>query len=59
MFAIDSILFGLVATLIGFKVGLLAAATVLLVHVLTKRAWKRKLAPAPDPVRYPELDVRV
>ncbi len=59
MFAIDSIFFGLIATLIGFKVTLLAAATLLLLHALTKHARQRELGPAPASVRNAKLDAPV
>lgn len=54
---IDSVLFGMLAGLITLKVLLLATAAVLLVHVLTKRSLRVKVAPAPARPRHPRLDV--
>ena len=56
MTIIDAVVFGIVAGLVTLKVVLLAAAAVLLVHVLTKRTRQRMLAPAPVPARYTGLD---
>lgn len=55
MIAINTLLIGLVAGLVGLKVALLAAAAVLFVHGITKRARSRKVMPSP--VRQPRLDV--
>jgi hypothetical protein len=57
MIAIESLLFGLVAGLIGVKLALLAAAAVLFVQALTARARQRRLARPPAPVRQPRLDL--
>lgn len=56
MITVSSLLYGVLAGLISLKVILLAAAAVLLVHGLTERARRRRLAPAP--VRQRRLDVR-
>jgi len=56
MTILDTLLFGMVASLVALKMALLAAATVLLVHVLAERTRRRKMAHAPVPVRHPKLD---
>lgn len=55
---LDSVLFGMLAGLITLKVLLLAAAAVLLVHVLTKRPLQNRATPAPPRVSLPRLDIR-
>jgi len=55
MIAINSLLYGLVAGLIGLKIALLAVAAVLLLYTLTARSRQHKVAPAP--VRRRRLDV--
>ena len=57
MFAIDTLLFGLVAGLIGFKTALLAAAAILFLYTMTGRTRQRKMASARVAVRTPRLDV--
>jgi len=57
MITLNSLLFGILAGLVTFKVVLLAAAAVLFVYGMTERARRRKLAPAPVPVRHRRLDV--
>ena len=56
---IDAVVFGIVAGLVTLKVVLLAAAALLLVHVLTGRARQRKAATARLPARHPKLDIYV
>jgi hypothetical protein len=56
MTVLDTLLFGMVASLVALKVTLLAAATILLVHVLAKRTRRHKMAHAPVRVTHPELD---
>ncbi|MGB5717620.1 MAG: hypothetical protein WBN81_11055 [Gammaproteobacteria bacterium] len=56
MTILDTLLFGMVASLVALKIALLAAATLLLVHVLAGRTRRRRLAHAPVPVRRPKLD---
>jgi len=56
MTILDTLLFGMVASLVALKVSLLAAATVLLVHVLAARTRRHKKAHAPFRVRHPKLD---
>lgn len=58
MIFLNTLLFGVLAGLISFKIVLLAAAAVLLMHGLTERARLRQVAPAPAPVRHRRLDVR-
>jgi hypothetical protein len=58
MITLNTLLFGVLAGLISFKIVLLAAAAILLVHGLTQRARQRRVAPAPAPVRHRRLDVR-
>ncbi len=53
---LNILLFGMVASLVALKIALLAAATILLVHVLAERTRRRKMAHAPVPVRHPKLD---
>ncbi len=53
---LNTLLFGMVASLVALKIALLAAATILLVHVLAERTRRRKMAHAPVPVRHPKLD---
>ncbi|MGD2075009.1 MAG: hypothetical protein PVG38_08835 [Gammaproteobacteria bacterium] len=59
MIAIDTLLFGLVAGLIGFKLALLAGAALLFVHGLSWRSGRDKPSPMPAPakVRQRKLDV--
>ena len=56
MITVNSLLFGVLAGLISFKILLLAAAAVLFAHGLTERVRQRRVAPAP--VRHRRLDVR-
>ena len=58
MIAMNLLLVGLVAGLVGLKVGLLAAAAMLLVYTLTAGARKRWLTRAPTPVQQRRLDVQ-
>ena len=58
MIAIDTLLFGLVAGLVGFKVVLLAAAALVFLYGVTRRPRQRKLVRMRAPVRRPRLDVR-
>ena len=51
-----TLLFGMVASLVAVKMALLAAATLLLVHVLAERTRRNRKAHAPVRVRYPKLD---
>lgn len=48
----DAVLFGFVAGLVTLKVFLLAAAAMLLVHVLTQHVRQRSVAAAPIPARH-------
>ena len=57
MIATDTLLFGLVAGLVGFKVILLAAAALLFVYGITQRSRHQKLARMKAPARRPRLDV--
>ena len=57
MMTINSLLFGILAGLISFKIVLLAAATMLFVYGLTERARQRATIPATVPVRHRKLDV--
>ena len=58
MIAIETLLFGLVAGLVGFKVVLLAAAALLFVYGITRRSrCQQKLARVRAPVHRPRLDV--
>ena len=57
MITLNTLLFGVLAGLISFKLVLLAAAAVLLVHGLAERARQRRVARAPAPVRRRRLDV--
>jgi len=57
MIAIETLLFGLVAGLVGFKVVLLAAAALLFVYAVTRRSRQQKLARVRAPARPPRLDV--
>jgi len=57
MITLNSLLFGILAGLVTFKVVLLAAAAVLFVYGMTERTRRRKLALAPVPVRHRRLDV--
>ncbi len=57
MIMIETLLLGLVAGLVGFKVALLAAAALLVVYGLTRRSRQRKLARVSAPARRPRLDV--
>lgn len=56
MTILDTLLFGMVAGIVTLKVALLAAATLLLVHVLAKRARSHKRTREPVQVRHPKLD---
>jgi len=51
-----TLLFGMVASLVALKVFLLAAATVLLLHVLAERTRRHKMVHSPVGVRHPKLD---
>jgi len=51
-----TLLFGMVASLVAVKMALLAAATLLLVHVPAKRTRRHRKAHAPVQVRHPKLD---
>ena len=53
---LNILLFGMVASLVALKIALLAAATILLVHVLAERTRRRKMAHALVPVIHPKLD---
>ena len=57
MMAIETLILGLVAGLVGFKVALLAAAALLVVYGLTRRSRRQKMARVRAPVRRPRLDV--
>jgi len=57
MIAIETLLFGLVAGLVGFKVVLLAAAALLLVYGVTRHSRQQKLAQMRAPIHRPRLDV--
>ena len=57
MFTINSLLYGLVAGLVGLKFVLLGFAAVLLVYTLTERNRQRKIASVRTPARPPRLDV--
>ena len=57
MIAIETLLFGVVAGLLGLKLVLLAVAAVLFVNVLMQRARQRRMVRAPKPVRRPGIDV--
>ena len=57
MIAIETLLFGLVAGLVGFKAVLLAAAALLFVYGITRRSRKQKLVRMRAPGRRPRLDV--
>ena len=50
------LLFGMVASLVAVKMALLAAATLLLVHVLAERTRRHRKTHAPVRVGYPKLD---
>lgn len=52
----DTLLFGIVAGLVTLKVALLAAAAILLLHVLVKLTRRHKMAHAPAPVWHSKLD---
>ena len=56
MTILDTAVFGIVAGLVTLKVFLLAAAAVLLLRVLTKRARHRSVKPMPARVRHTRLD---
>jgi hypothetical protein len=57
MTILETLLLGIVAGLVTLKVALLAAAAVLVVHVLAKRTRRRhKMAHVPVRVRHPKLD---
>ncbi|MGB5298187.1 MAG: hypothetical protein WBN08_04535 [Thiogranum sp.] len=56
MITINTLLYGLVAGLVGLKIALLAVAAVLFVYTLTERTRQHEAAPAP--VRRKRLDVQ-
>lgn len=56
MIIVDTLLFGMVATLLGLKVALLAAAAVLFVRGLAERMRQRKTASAPAATKHQGLD---
>jgi hypothetical protein len=56
MIILESVLLGIVASLIALKLGLLAAATVLFVYGLTVGLRKRTVAPALLRVKRQKLD---
>jgi sorbitol-specific phosphotransferase system component IIC len=56
MTIIDAVFFGFVGGLVTLKVFLLAAAAVLLVHVLTHRVRQRRVAAALTRTRHQRLD---
>ena len=58
MITINSLLYGLVAGLVGLKVALLAAAAVLFLYTLMERRQHR-IASARAPARRQRLDVHV
>ncbi len=57
MIEINSLLYGLVAGLVGLKIVLLGLAAILFVYTLTERNRRRKMAAAQAPARPPRLDV--
>ena len=56
MTILDTLLFGIVAGLVTLKVVLLAAAAILLLHVLVERTRPHKMARAPVPVRHSHIN---
>ena len=56
MTILDTLLLGIVAGLVTLKVVLLAAAAILLLHVLVERTRRHKMAHAPVPVRHSRVD---
>ena len=58
MITLNTLLFGVLAGLISFKIVLLTGAAVLLVHGLTENVRRRTVARTPVPVRQRRLDVR-
>ena len=52
MTILDTLLFGIVAGLVTLKVVLLAAAAILLLHVLVKRTRRYKMTRAPVAARH-------
>ena len=58
MITINSLLYSLVAGLVGLKVVLLGLAAVLFVHTLTERTRRREMASPRVPARPPRLDVQ-
>jgi len=57
MITINSLLYGMVAGLVGLKFVLLGLAAVLFVYTLTERNRQRKMASVRAPARPPRLDV--
>ena len=57
MITINSLLYGLVAGLVGLKFVLLGFAAVLFIYTLTERNRQRKMESVRAPVRPPRLDV--
>jgi len=57
MIEINSLLYGLVAGLVGLKIVLIGLAAILFVYTLTERNRRRKMAAARAPARPPRLDV--
>jgi hypothetical protein len=56
MTILDTLLFGIVAGLVTLKVVLLAAAAILLLHVLVERTRPHKMARASVPVRHSQYE---
>ena len=52
MTILDTLLFGMVSSLVALKVSFLAAATILLVHVLAEHTRRHKKAHAPVRARH-------
>jgi len=59
MTILNTVLFGVLASLVTLKVALLAAAAVLFVQGMLRRYTQHKPAPVPVQVRRRRLDVRV
>jgi hypothetical protein len=59
MILANSLLYGLLAALVTFKVVLLAVAVVLFVHGLAQRIRRRETPRAPAPATHRKLDVHV
>jgi hypothetical protein len=57
MITINSLLYGLVAGLVGLKLALLGVAAVLFIYTLKERNRQHKVASARTPVRQRRLDV--